>query len=81
MGLLVGKIRSMSDGVFESARSRCGSVRRELLRLAMVLSPLPGIDPAPIHYRRAIGSHREAVSREFAPLEAENVVRVSGEPT
>lgn len=82
--LLVGKIRQMSERVFEvSALAVRERVRRELLRLAESGTPLSGgegivIHPAPTHYEIAarIGSHREAVTRELNRLEAENIVEV-----
>lgn len=84
VGLLVGKIRSMSERVFEvSALAVRERVRRELLRLALAggsnSAGAIAIDPAPTHYEIAarIGSHREAVTREFNRLEAEGVVKVS----
>jgi len=80
--LLVAKIRPMSERVFEvSALSVRERVRRELLRLAETGSTSRDgivIHPAPTHYEIAarIGSHREAVTREFNRLEAENIVEV-----
>ena len=80
--LLVTKIRRMSERVFEvSALSVRERVRRELLRLANE-GERQGrsvvIRPAPTHYEIAarIGSHREAVTREFNRLEAERVLEV-----
>ena len=80
--LLVAKIRPMSERVFEvSALSVRERVRRELLRLAETGNTSRDgivIHPAPTHYEIAarIGSHREAVTREFNRLEAENIVEV-----
>jgi len=81
--LLVAKIRPMSERVFEvSALSVRERVRRELLRLAETSGSTSRdgivIHPAPTHYEIAarIGSHREAVTREFNRLEAENIVEV-----
>src|SRR4051812_13249390 len=80
--LLVSKIRKMSERVFEvSALPVRERVRRELLRLATDGSEFTNgvvIRPAPTHYEIAarIGSHREAVTREFNRLEAEKVVEV-----
>jgi CRP/FNR family cyclic AMP-dependent transcriptional regulator len=81
--LLVAKIRTMSERVFEvSALSVRERLRRELLRLAAG-GERQGrrvvIKPSPTHYDIAarIGSHREAVTREFNRLEAEKVLDVS----
>jgi CRP-like cAMP-binding protein len=80
--LLVAKIRKMSERVFEvSALAVRERVRRELLRLAEDGAAFRNgvvIRPAPTHYEIAarIGSHREAVTREFNRLEAENIVEV-----
>jgi CRP-like cAMP-binding protein len=80
--LLVTKIRRMTERVFEvSALSVRERVRRELLRLAEH-GERQGrsvvIRPAPTHYEIAarIGSHREAVTREFNRLEAERLLEV-----
>ena len=56
-------------------------VRRELLRLATEGTAFRNgvvIQPAPTHYEIAarIGSHREAVTREFNRLESENIIEV-----
>lgn len=75
--LLVGKIRRMSERVFEvSALALRERVRRELVRLAeergfSKTARDVVIDPAPTHYELAarIGSHREAVTRELNRLE------------
>lgn len=81
--LLVSKIRSMSERVFElSALAVRERVRRELLRLAATKGKHDSegvtISPAPTHYEIAarIGSHREAVTREFNRLELEKIVEV-----
>jgi CRP-like cAMP-binding protein len=80
--LLVAKIRQMSERVFEvSALAVRERVRRELLRLAESGTTLRDgiiIQPAPTHYEIAarIGSHREAVTREFNRLEAEHIVEI-----
>jgi CRP/FNR family cyclic AMP-dependent transcriptional regulator len=80
--LLVVKIRQMTERVFEvSALAVRERVRRELLRLAESGRELDDgimIHPAPTHYEIAarIGSHREAVTREFNRLEAEHIVEV-----
>jgi CRP/FNR family transcriptional regulator, cyclic AMP receptor protein len=80
--LLVAKNRSMSERVFEvSALAVRERVRRELLRLAKDGEAFRNgivIRPAPTHYEIAarIGSHREAVTREFNRLEAEGIVEV-----
>jgi CRP/FNR family transcriptional regulator, cyclic AMP receptor protein len=80
--LLVVKIRSMSERVFEvSALAVRERVRRELLRLAKDGEAFRNgivIRPAPTHYEIAarIGSHREAVTREFNRLEADGIVEV-----
>ena len=73
--LLVSKIRKMSERVFEGERARrARAVRRELLRLASEGESFRNgvvIQPAPTGYGIAarIGSHREAVTREFNRLE------------
>ncbi|WP_422016456.1 Crp/Fnr family transcriptional regulator [Reyranella sp.] len=80
--LLVAKIRSMSERVFEiSALAVRERVRRELLRLAAQGSTSDRhviIKPAPTHYEIAsrIGSHREAVTREFNRLQDEMVIEI-----
>ena len=80
--LLVAKIRKMSERVFEvSALAVRERVRRELLRLAsdgMEFRNGIVIRPAPTHYEIAarIGSHREAVTREFNRLESGKVIEV-----
>ena len=79
---LVGKIRQLSERVFEvSALAVRERIRRELLRLARDGTEFRNgivIRPAPTHYEIAarIGSHREAVTREFNRLEAAGVVEV-----
>jgi CRP/FNR family cyclic AMP-dependent transcriptional regulator len=75
--LLVFKIRKMSERVFEV--SALGV--RERLRLATEGQAFRNgvvVQPAPTHYEIAarIGSHREAVTREFNRLEAENIIEV-----
>jgi len=80
--LLVAKIRKMSERVFEvSALAVRARVKRELLRLATEGTQFANgvvIRPAPTHYEIAarIGSHREAVTREFNRLEAGKVIEV-----
>lgn len=80
--LLVAKIRRMSERVFEvSALAVRERVRRELLRLAAKGTEFRHgivIRPAPTHYEIAasIGSHREAVTREFNRLEEEQIIEV-----
>ena len=80
--LLVAKIRRMSERVFEvSALAVRERVRRELLRLAARGTAFRNgivIRPAPTHYEIAasIGSHREAVTREFNRLEEERIIEV-----
>lgn len=80
--LLVAKIRRMSERVFEvSALAVRERVRRELLRLAARGTEFRHgivIRPAPTHYEIAasIGSHREAVTREFNRLEEERIIEV-----
>jgi len=80
--VLVAKMRAMSERVFEvSALAVRERVRRELLRLAKEGTTFRNgivIRPAPTHYEIAarIGSHREAVTREFNRLEAEGVIEV-----
>jgi CRP/FNR family transcriptional regulator, cyclic AMP receptor protein len=81
--LLVVKIRNMSERVFEvSALSVSERLRRELVRLASTgerQGKAIVIKPAPTHYDIAahIGSHREAVTREFNRMEAEKLLEVS----
>ena len=80
--LLVAKIRQMSERVFEvSALAVRERVRRELMRLAASGTRFGNsvvIRPAPTHYDIAarIGSHREAVTREFMRLEVERLIEV-----
>jgi CRP-like cAMP-binding protein len=81
--LLVGKIRTMSERVFEvSALAVRERLRRELVRLATTSGKQEGhsviISPAPTHYEIAarIGSHREAVTREFNRLELEKILEI-----
>jgi CRP-like cAMP-binding protein len=80
--LLIAKIRNMSERVFEvSALAVRERVRRELLRLAahgLASDHQIIIKPAPTHYEIAsrIGSHREAVTREFNRLQEERVIDV-----
>jgi len=79
---LVSKIRGMSERVFEvSALGIRERVRKELLRLAaqgISAPPSVLIKPAPTHYEIAarIGSHREAVTREFNRLEDAGIIEV-----
>jgi len=81
--LLVVKIRNMSERVFEvSALSVSERLRRELVRLASTgerQGKMIVIKPAPTHYDIAarIGSHREAVTREFNRMESEKLLEVS----
>ena len=80
--LLVAKIRKTSQQVFEvAALSVRERLRRELLRLAAAgerVGQSVVIKPAPTHQDIAshIGSHREAVTREFNRLEAEGLLEV-----
>jgi len=81
--LLVAKIRAMSERVVElSALAVRERLRRELVRLATTSGKPDGhgitISPAPTHYEIAarIGSHREAVTREFNRLEHEKVLEI-----
>ena len=81
--LLVGKIRNMSERMFEvSALAVRERLRRELMRLATTSGKQEGtgitISPAPTHYEIAarIGSHREAVTRECNRLELEKVLEI-----
>ena len=80
--LLVAKIRKTSQQVFEvAALSVRERLRRELLRLAAAGERVGQgviIKPAPTHQDIAshIGSHREAVTREFNRLEAEGLLEV-----
>jgi len=80
--LLVAMLRKTTEQVFEiAALSLRERLRRELLRLAAA-GELMGrgvvIRPAPTHQVIAlhIGSHREAVTREFNRFEAEGLVEV-----
>jgi CRP-like cAMP-binding protein len=79
---LVAKNRRMSERVFEvSALAVRERVRRELLRLAAEgtrFGKSVVIRPAPTHYEIAarIGSHREAVTREFNRLEEEQLLEI-----
>jgi CRP-like cAMP-binding protein len=78
--LMVAKMRSMSERVFEVSALSV-RLRRELLRLAATgerQGKIIVIKPAPTHYDIAahIGSHREAVTREFNRLEAEKLLEV-----
>lgn len=79
--LLVAKMRSMSERVFEvSALSVRERLRRELIRLAAANGEKGPqgitIRSAPTHYEIAarIGSHREAVTREMNRLEQERLL-------
>lgn len=80
--LLVHKIRRTSEQVFEvTALSVRERLRRELMRLAAGgerVGRTIVIKPAPTHYDIAahIGSHREAVTREFNRLEAQGLLEV-----
>jgi CRP/FNR family cyclic AMP-dependent transcriptional regulator len=81
--LLVGKVRTMSERVFEvSALALRERLRKELLRLAAKEPPASGpgvtIKPAPTHYEIAarIGSHREAVTRELSRLEQAKLLEI-----
>ncbi len=79
---LVVKVRQLSERVFEvSALAVRERIRRELLRLSKDGTQSRDgivIQPAPTHYEIAarIGSHREAVTREFNRLEAAGIVEV-----
>lgn len=83
--LLVAKMRDMSDRLFVmsvlAVRER---VRRELLRLAKTIGKADGqgitISPMPGHAVIAarIGSHREAVTREFSRLKRQKVMVKAG---
>ena len=79
---LVVKVRQLSERVFEvSALAVRERIRRELLRLSKDGTEFRNgivIRPAPTHYEIAarIGSHREAVTREFNRLEAAGIVEV-----
>ncbi len=79
---LVAKIRKTSQQVFEvAALSLRERLRRELLRLAGTGEKVGRtviIKPAPTHQEIAshLGSHREAVTREFHRLELEGLLEV-----
>jgi CRP/FNR family transcriptional regulator, cyclic AMP receptor protein len=80
--VLVSRIRRTTERFFEvSALAVRDRVHRELLRLATD-SGLPGqgavIAAAPTHYEFAvrIGTHREAVTREFNRLESAGIIEV-----
>ena len=78
--LLVAKIRRTSQQVFEvAALSLRERLRRELLRMAAAGERVGSsviIKPAPTHQEIAshLGSHREAVTREFHRLELDGLV-------
>jgi CRP-like cAMP-binding protein len=80
--LLVAKIRRTSQQVFEvAALSLRERLRRELLRLAAAGEKVGRsiiIKPAPTHQEIAshLGSHREAVTREFHRFEVDGLVEV-----
>ena len=80
--LLVAKIRKTSQQVFEvAALSLRERLRRELLRLAATGERSGNsvvIDPAPTHREIAsyLGSHREAVTREFSRFESDGILEV-----
>jgi CRP/FNR family cyclic AMP-dependent transcriptional regulator len=80
--LLVAKIRRTSQQVFEvAALSLRERLRRELLRMAAAgrrVGRSVIIKPAPTHQEIAshLGSHREAVTREFHRLELDGLVEV-----
>lgn len=80
--LLVAKIRKTSQQVFEvAALSLRERLRRELIRLAVSgekVGRTVVIKPAPTHQEIAshLGSHREAVTREFHRLELEGLLEV-----
>jgi CRP/FNR family transcriptional regulator, cyclic AMP receptor protein len=78
--LLAGKVRDMSERLFEiSALNVPARLHCELLRLAKT-TPAPDrllLDPAPTHAELAnrIGTHREAVTREIQELVRIDVIR------
>jgi CRP-like cAMP-binding protein len=80
MEMLVLKVRQRSERIVEaSALTVRDRLRRELLRLAQQGKFIANgivIQPAPTHYEMAarIGSHREAVTREFRRLETEKLI-------
>jgi CRP-like cAMP-binding protein len=80
--LLVAKIRHTSQQVFEvAALSLRERLRRELIRLAASGEKIGKsviIKPAPTHQEIAshLGSHREAVTREFRRFEEDGLVEV-----
>lgn len=80
MEMLVLKVRQRSERIVEaSALTVRDRLRRELLRLAQQGKFVANgilIQPAPTHYEMAarIGSHREAVTREFKRLETEKLI-------
>lgn len=79
--LLAGKVRSMTEKVFElSALNVRARVHCELLRLARDAEVRNGearLTPAPTHAEIAnrIGTHREAVTREMQALAKDKVIR------
>lgn len=79
--LLAGKVRGMTDKVFElSALNVRARVHCELLRLARDAEVRNGearLTPAPTHAEIAnrIGTHREAVTREMQALARDKVIR------
>jgi hypothetical protein len=73
---------SLTDRLFETAALEVRfRIQSELLRLAKGREQTPaGIDPAPTHQKiaAAVGAHREAVTKEFRELTAENILRQKG---
>lgn len=75
---------SLTDRLFETAALEVRfRIQSELLRLAKGREQTPAgivIDPAPTHQKiaAAVGTHREAVTKEFRELTAENILRQKG---
>jgi CRP-like cAMP-binding protein len=84
MQYLAGLVRSLSDRVFEyDALSVNSRVHTELLRLAhdnLVGANRAEISPAPTHgaFAAHIGTHREAVTREFSKMRKMGLVERRG---
>jgi CRP/FNR family transcriptional regulator, cyclic AMP receptor protein len=83
---LAGRVRDLTSRSFDLVTLPVGSrVHRELLRLAEEQGAASGADrwtvtPMPTHAEIAarIGTHREAVSREFGLLVKEGIVKKAG---
>ncbi len=75
---------SLTDRLFETAALEVRfRIQSELLRLAKDGEQTPAgivINPAPTHQRiaTAVGTHREAVTKEFGELTADNILKQKG---